>query len=185
MATTFTPQLLQNQVFYAISGGLPGGPAADPVRVSLLAALQQQLPQLWDLAAVYASPFAAYPGWFVLLQIAYCKRLALNVLWSQLSVNTDQMLGRVFRASASQLFKNVQQIQTAVTAEIKDIEGKAKRNVTPSVGMILQTAPVMRGQVPAVPDVGEPTIPCSPYPDANSPVFSGDPYRWARGEGPL
>jgi hypothetical protein len=33
--------------------------------------------------------------------------------------------------------------------------------------------------------VGEPTIPCSPYPDANSPVFSGDPYRWARGEGPL
>lgn len=182
--TTFSPTVWQQQVFYAVSGTLPGGPQTGPARVALLNAVQVQLPVLWDAAAIYASPFGK-TGWAILLQFAYCKRLALNVLASQLSVKDDQMLGRVFRTSASQLFKNIQAIQTMVTAEIKDIEGKAKRNVDPSVGQIIQTAPVMRGQIRPTPGPGEPTPPCSPYPDANSPVFSGDPYRRGWGFGPL
>lgn len=182
MATTFSPAVWQQQVFIAVSGTVPGGPLADSVRVSLLTALQSQLPVLWDAAAIYASPFGS-TGWAILLQFAYCKRLALNILASQLSVNTDQMLGRVFRASASQLFKNVEALQKTVDAEIKDLESKAKRNTDPSVGQMIQTAPFMRGQIPPTPGPGEPVPPCSVYPDANSPIFSGTPYRI--GFGPL
>jgi hypothetical protein len=164
------------RLFYDLSGALPGGPPGDAKREQLLQALREQLPGLWDMAAVDAGPFLG-TGWFAGLKYKYAKLAGLNMLLAQLSTKVDGMLGRVLRLSESQKFKNLFQLRDALLKEIAALEARTRYTAPMSAAMV-QTAPVMVGQVAPAPL--SPTQPVPPdsggASDANDPAYSGSPY---------
>jgi hypothetical protein len=167
----------QDIVFWEVSGRLPGGPeSADQQRLLLTQSLREQLPLLWQAAAVKAAPFAG-TGWFIGLNYLYCRRAAVVVMLGQLSHKVDGMLGRVLRLSESQKFKNMQSLLAETDKEIQETLAKT-RYAAPMSAAMIQTAPVMVGQVAPAPL--SPTQPLPPdsggTPDANDPAYAGDPY---------
>jgi hypothetical protein len=172
-----TVQDWQNRVFYEVSGPLPLGPSGEPVRAQLLAALQAELPTLWEMASLDASMATTGGAWFLRLQFLYAKLAACDVLLGQLSSKVDSMLGRVLRRSYSQAFKQLKQLRDDAQKAITTLEGRVRLGRGAVSAAILQTAPVMTGvRVPAVtPPASQPSIQPDGFPDPNDLRYLGWP----------
>jgi hypothetical protein len=167
---TLTAQDWQNRVLWETGQALPGGPAADANTTQAMGALAAKVDTLWQMAQVQV------PAGNVYLTFLYTKLAAVDVLLGELRSRVDATLGRVFRISDSQRFKQLLELRKATAEAVKAWEVQSRANRRPLTAPILATAPYQAGGYRHVPAEGEPVNPGGGGPgDPNSRRYGGWP----------
>lgn len=94
---------LQNQVLYEAGLPLVGGPLPDTFTQQMMAALEAQMPSLWNISGLWAARVST--SYQQSIQFLVAKKRAIYVLLGQMRNKKDQMVGRSLRVSWSQVFK--------------------------------------------------------------------------------
>src|SRR5262245_39080059 len=164
---------LQQEVLFELAGAFPPAPAQDSATILLMLAVEKRIPFLWEMWSG-----KAYPG----LQFQYVRRSGIDLLLGQLRMKRDGLLGRTLRLENSQIIKNLQEMRKAAQAEIEYLEKKARAGQKPSVGPVIQEAPVMTGDVTVTWTTAN-GITTATYtkayasPNQNNPMYTGSASR--------